>query len=54
MEYLLIMCPKSNEEGVFYRVLAGSYNSRENAENQVRKLKDAGFDATIVIYNKEG
>lgn len=35
-----------------YRVMAGSYKSRENAENQVQKLKAAGFDATIMIFNK--
>jgi N-acetylmuramoyl-L-alanine amidase len=32
-----------------YRVMAGSYSVRENAENQVHKLKAAGFDATIMI-----
>lgn len=34
-----------------YRVMAGSYKVRENAENQVQKLKTAGFDACIIIYN---
>lgn len=34
-----------------YRVMAGSYSIRENAENQVQKLKTAGFDACIMIYN---
>ena len=32
---------------VMYRVVAGSYASRENAEAQVKKLKDAGFDSFI-------
>ncbi|MBN1048277.1 N-acetylmuramoyl-L-alanine amidase [Clostridium botulinum] len=36
----------------FYRVMAGSYAIRENAENQVKKLNEAGFDATIMIFNK--
>lgn len=36
----------------FYRVMAGSYAIRENAENQVKKLNEAGFDATIMILNK--
>jgi N-acetylmuramoyl-L-alanine amidase len=31
-----------------YRVMAGSYSVRENAENQVKKLKAAGFDAAIM------
>lgn len=35
-----------------YRVMAGSYSVRENAEKQVQKLKAAGFDATIMIFNK--
>lgn len=35
-----------------YRVMAGSYVVRENAENQVQKLNQAGFDATIMIFNK--
>ncbi|KZL93984.1 N-acetylmuramoyl-L-alanine amidase [Clostridium magnum] len=41
------------EDGqTLYRVMAGSYSVRENAENQVQKLKAAGFDATIIIFNK--
>lgn len=35
-----------------YRVMAGSYKVRDNAEKQVQKLKSAGVDATIMIYNK--
>lgn len=35
-----------------YRVMAGSFKERENAQRQVEKLKQAGFDATIMIYNK--
>lgn len=35
-----------------YRVMAGSYGVRQNAEQQVQKLKLAGFDAVIMIYNK--
>lgn len=36
----------------FYRVMAGSYVVKENAEKQVQKLKSAGFDAVIMIFNK--
>ena len=36
----------------FYRVMAGSYRDRKNAENQVQKLKRAGFDAVIMVFNK--
>ncbi|MBV1819907.1 N-acetylmuramoyl-L-alanine amidase [Clostridium cochlearium] len=35
-----------------YRVIAGSYSVRDNAETQVKKLKSAGFDAVIMIFNK--
>lgn len=35
---------------VLYRVMAGSFAARENAERQVQKLKVAGFDATIMIF----
>lgn len=35
-----------------YRVMTGSYAIRENAENQIQKLMEAGFDATIMIFNK--
>ena len=35
-----------------YRVMVGSYEARENAEKQVQKLKSAGFDACIMIFNK--
>lgn len=35
-----------------YRVMAGSYAVRENAEKQMQKLKSAGFDACIMIFNK--
>jgi len=33
-----------------YRVMAGSYANRDNAEKQVERLKKAGFDATIMIH----
>lgn len=35
-----------------YRVMVGSNAVRENAAKQVEKLKAAGFDATIMIFNK--
>ena len=43
--------PKSNDK-TLYRVMAGSYAVRENAERQVDKLKKAGFDATLMIFNQ--
>ncbi|SKA92264.1 N-acetylmuramoyl-L-alanine amidase [Clostridium sp. USBA 49] len=44
--------PQISNGQTLYRVMAGSYSVRENAENQVQKLKAAGFDATIMIFNK--
>jgi N-acetylmuramoyl-L-alanine amidase len=32
-----------------YRVMVGSYSERKNADNQVNRLKEAGFDATIMF-----
>jgi len=34
----------------YYRVMAGSYKNRKNAEAQISKLKKAGFESTIMIY----
>ncbi|SHF16057.1 N-acetylmuramoyl-L-alanine amidase [Caloramator proteoclasticus] len=37
---------------VLYRVMAGSFSSRENAEKQVKKLNKLGIDATIMVFDK--
>lgn len=37
---------------VLYRVMAGSFSSRENAEKQVKKLKELSIDATIMVFDK--
>lgn len=42
--------PNQQTSQVLYRVMAGSFAVRENAEKQVAKLKAAGFDATIMIF----
>lgn len=41
----------SSDKKILYRVMAGSYVSRENAEKQVEKLQKSGFYGTIMIYN---
>lgn len=52
VDYIEPSAPTQAESGqTLYRVMAGSYSVRENAENQVQKLKAAGFDACIMIYN---
>lgn len=40
------------QKQVFYRVIAGSFQDKQNAINQVKRLNEAGFDATIVAFNK--
>jgi N-acetylmuramoyl-L-alanine amidase len=35
-----------------YRVMAGSYNNRTNADNQVKKLESMGIEAAIMIFEK--
>jgi N-acetylmuramoyl-L-alanine amidase len=50
IEHSVVSKPESGE--TLYRVMAGSYSIRENADNQVKRLKGAGFDATIMIFNK--
>lgn len=42
--------PASSTPSTLYRVMAGSYVNRGNAEQQIKKLKKAGFDATIIIF----
>lgn len=52
IDYVEPSTPQQTAAGqTLYRVMAGSYSVRENAENQVQKLKAAGFDATIMIFN---
>lgn len=39
-------------DGKFFRVVVGSYQSRNNAEDVQRRLKEAGFDSFLAIYEK--
>jgi len=43
---------EADSNKLMYRVMSGSYSSRENAEKQVQKLKASGFDAAIMIVDK--
>lgn len=38
------------KEDILYRVMAGSYANKANAERQVANLKASGFDAVIMPY----
>lgn len=44
--------PSINTKETYYRVMAGSFKDRSNAEAQIEKLKQAGFESTIMIFNK--
>lgn len=46
--------PKDQETNsrTLYRIMAGSFEERKNAENQIERLKSAGFDATIMIFKQ--
>ncbi len=50
--YVEPAAPKPADGSTLYRVMAGSFSVKENAEQQVQKLKAAGFDATIMTFNK--
>lgn len=39
---------KNHADAVIYRVQAGSFKNRENAEELVKRLKKAGFDSTVI------
>ena len=42
--------PSKVTGNTYYRVIAGSYQDRDNAENLVKSLKDKGYPAFIDIY----
>lgn len=39
------------QQGVKYQVVAGSFNSKENAQKQVKKLKEKGINSFIQVAN---
>lgn len=39
------------QQGIKYQVVAGSFNSKENAQRQVEKLKAKGIDSFIQVAN---
>lgn len=43
---------KETDSKTFYRVIAGSFNNKLNAEKRVKELKQKGFDAFIDVYKK--
>lgn len=49
IEYKEPVIPQNN---ILYRVMCGSYSVRSNAENRVQELKNAGFEAVIMTFQK--
>ena len=43
---------EDSDNSTYYRVVAGSYRNRKNADSQVKKLKEKGFDSFIDIFKK--
>lgn len=41
----------NTQQGVKYQVVSGSFNSKENAQKQVQKLKEKGIDSFIQVAN---
>ena len=39
------------QQGIKYQVVCGSFNSKENAQKQVKKLKEKGIDSFIQVAN---
>ncbi|GGE11703.1 hypothetical protein GCM10011571_11350 [Marinithermofilum abyssi] len=39
-------------DGVFYRVVTGSFENKKNAEERMEELKKKGFDSFIDVYKK--
>ena len=44
--------PTSTDKTTYYRVVAGSYTNRQNADKLVSELKSKGYNAFIDIYSK--
>lgn len=43
---------EDSDNSTYYRVVAGSYRNRKNADSQVKKLKEKGFDSFIDVFKK--
>jgi len=45
--YFGITYKEKAEKNIKYRIIAGTYSNKNNAENQIKTLKNAGFDCFI-------
>lgn len=44
--------PSPTKGRTLYRVMAGSFENRDNANRQVERLRQAGFDAVIMVFEE--
>lgn len=49
---LVITPAKPEESNTFYRVVAGSFSNKSNADNLAKELKSKGYPAFVDIYKK--
>ncbi len=42
----------SGDSNLYYRVVAGSYKNKDNANDMVKELKNKGYSAFIVTYKE--
>lgn len=52
LDYLGITYKVNTESNTYYRVVTGSYSNKDNAEEQVKKLKKDGYDSFITTFKK--
>lgn len=50
LKYFNVPYKEEKVSTIIYRVMVGSFSKKENAEQQVERLKNAGFDAVIMPY----
>lgn len=43
----------TTSDNTYYRVIAGSYTVRDNADKQLKQLNKLGYNAFIAIFNKD-
>jgi N-acetylmuramoyl-L-alanine amidase len=54
LDYFSVKYQEANEiNEKYYRVISGSFKNKDNAENQIKRLKKAGFDSFISLYERK-
>jgi N-acetylmuramoyl-L-alanine amidase len=54
IKYIEIVKVKEIKKNFLYRVIAGSFSEKENAENRVKQLKKLGIEAVIMPFEVKG